>query len=95
MIHDSIKRSDVALVQDNLLWQLEVIVRDILDIVDLSGLLQTLLIRWCTSSEGSFQIELPGILIFGRSWMNSNNGVCVKAMIAFSVTVARILGVYW
>ena len=65
LIHDSIKRSDVALAQDNLLWQLKVIVRDILDIVNLSRLLQTLLIWWCTSSKRPFQIKLSCILIFG------------------------------
>ena len=95
LIHDSIKRSDVALAQDNLLWQLKVIVRDILDIVNLSRLLQTLLIWWCTSSKRPFQIKLSCILIFGWSWMNPDNGICIEAMIAFPVTVAWILSVYW
>ena len=71
------------------------IVRDILDIVNLRGLLETLLIGWCTSTERSLKIKLSRILIFCRSWMNPYDGICIEAMIALPVTVAWILSVYW
>ena len=71
------------------------IVRYILDIVNLRGLLETLLIRWCTSAKRSLKIKLSCVLIFGRSRMNSYDGICIEAMIALPVTVAWILSVYW
>ena len=71
------------------------IVRDILDIVDLRGLLKTLLVWWCTTSKRSLQIELSWILIFGRGWMNSYDCIVAEAMIAFSVTVAWVRSIYW
>ena len=66
------------------------IVGNILHIVNVSWLLETLLIG-ALASKGSFQIELPCVLSLRRSRVNSDDGVCVQ----LSVTVAWILGVYW
>ena len=77
------------------MWQLKVIVGDILDIMNVSWLLETLLVLAGISTKGSFQIELSRILIFGRGRMYSNNRVGVESVVTLPVTVARILTIYW
>lgn len=73
-----------------MLGKLEVVIGYVLDVVYLSWLLQTLLIRM-PPSQRSLEVKLSRILIFSACRVNANNGVLIKSLVVVSVTV--VLGI--
>ena len=66
------------------------VIGNVLYVMYLGGLLQTLLVRMAPCKR-SFEVELARILIFCAGWVNPDNCVLVEALAVISVTV--VLGV--